>query len=181
MLHVTAKTQCSQINVFKKSFDSQEQNWAAGTSLVIQWLRLWVLNAEGAGSIPGQETRSRTLQLKIPHASSKIWRSQNKIKFLKIGLQGLLPCYRTCLSHVTPAISQNPYSNPIRQDRLILALLTTDKTKTETWGNLPELISRGSRPELRSLDSWLCEDVSSRSWGLKFFPLDLMLLFRGSP
>ena len=31
---------------------------SAGTSLVVQWLRLQAPNAGGPGSIPGQETRS---------------------------------------------------------------------------------------------------------------------------
>ena len=37
-----------------------------GTSLVVQWLRLWASTASGAGSIPVQRTR-------IPHAA---WCSQ---------------------------------------------------------------------------------------------------------
>ena len=32
--------------------------YIAGTSLVVQWLRLQAPNAGGPGSIPGQETRS---------------------------------------------------------------------------------------------------------------------------
>ena len=35
-----------------------------GTSLVVQWLRLHTLSAGGPGSIPGQGTRSRKLQLR---------------------------------------------------------------------------------------------------------------------
>ena len=42
-----------------------------GTSLVVQWLRLSTPNARGLGSIPGQGTRSRVLQLKNPHATAK--------------------------------------------------------------------------------------------------------------
>ena len=34
------------------------------TSLVVQWLRLHALNAEGPGSIPGQGSRSHMPQLK---------------------------------------------------------------------------------------------------------------------
>ena len=41
-----------------------------GTSLVVQWLRLHVPNAEGPGSIPGQGTRSHM------HAATKTRRSQ---------------------------------------------------------------------------------------------------------
>ena len=33
-----------------------------GTSLVTQWQRLWAVNAESQGSIPGQGTRSHVLQ-----------------------------------------------------------------------------------------------------------------------
>ena len=51
---------------------------AGGASLVVQWLRLHVPNAEGPGSIPGQGTRSQMPQLragmpqlKIPCAASQ--------------------------------------------------------------------------------------------------------------
>ena len=37
---------------------------AAGTSLVVQWLRLWAPNAGGPNSVPGQETRSYVPQLR---------------------------------------------------------------------------------------------------------------------
>ena len=62
-----------------------------GTSLVVQWLRLHSPNAGGLSSIPGQGTRSHTLQLrvwvpqlKIPCAASKAWCSRiNKyIKYI---------------------------------------------------------------------------------------------------
>ena len=32
------------------------QHWP-GTSLIVQWLRLWAATAGGMGSIPGQETK----------------------------------------------------------------------------------------------------------------------------
>ena len=43
-----------------------------GTSLVVQWLGLWAPNAEDPGPIPGQETGSHMLQLKILHAAAKL-------------------------------------------------------------------------------------------------------------
>ena len=46
------------------------KEWA-GTSLVVQWLRLRTPNARGPGSIPGQGTRFHMPQLKIPHAATK--------------------------------------------------------------------------------------------------------------
>ena len=49
-----------------------------GTSLVVQWLRLKAPNAGGLSSIPGQGTRSRMPQLKIPHASTKDQAQPNK-------------------------------------------------------------------------------------------------------
>ena len=56
---------------------------SAGTSLVVQWLRLHTPNAGGPGLIPGQEIRSRLpqlrvhmLQLKIPCAATKTQHSQ---------------------------------------------------------------------------------------------------------
>ncbi|TEA30381.1 hypothetical protein DBR06_SOUSAS17710002, partial [Sousa chinensis] len=52
-------------------------------SLMVQWLRLHTPNAGGQGSIPGQGTRHRRvqlrvrmLQLKIPRAATKTWQSQ---------------------------------------------------------------------------------------------------------
>ncbi|TEA30852.1 hypothetical protein DBR06_SOUSAS15510019, partial [Sousa chinensis] len=51
----------------------------SGTSLVVQWFRLWAPNAGDPGSHPGQGTRShmpqlraRIRQLKILHAATKI-------------------------------------------------------------------------------------------------------------
>ncbi|TEA38367.1 hypothetical protein DBR06_SOUSAS110238, partial [Sousa chinensis] len=47
-------------------------------SLLVQWLRLRALNAGSPGSIPDQETRSHTPQLRVcrpqlktPHAATK--------------------------------------------------------------------------------------------------------------
>ena len=50
-----------------------------GTSLVVQWLRLHSSNAGGPGSIPGQGTRSHTLQLR-PGTINKYNASKMKIK-----------------------------------------------------------------------------------------------------
>ena len=44
-----------------------------GTSLMVQWLRLYTPNAEGSSSIPSQGTRSHMPQLKIPHTTIKTW------------------------------------------------------------------------------------------------------------
>ena len=67
-------------------------NMCAGASLVVQWLRLRAPNGGGAGSIPGQGTRSHMPQLScMPqvrahmsqlnslHAATKTQRTQNKI------------------------------------------------------------------------------------------------------
>ena len=48
----------------------------AGTSLVVQWLRLCILEQEDLGSIFGQGTRYHTVQLKILHATTKTQHSQ---------------------------------------------------------------------------------------------------------
>ena len=69
-----------------------------GTSLTVQWLKLYAPNAGGPGSIPGQETRSDMLErrLKIPCTITKTWCSQiNKntgvaCHFL---LQGIFPTH----------------------------------------------------------------------------------------
>ena len=47
-----------------------------GTSLVVQWLRLYAPSARDPGSIPGQGTRSHMPQLKIPRAATKTWCSE---------------------------------------------------------------------------------------------------------
>ena len=61
------------------------QDPSSGTSLVVQWLRLWAPNAGGPGSIPGQGTRSHMPQwrLEILHAATKTCRSQIKINIKK--------------------------------------------------------------------------------------------------
>ena len=46
---------------------------------VVQWLRLCALSAEGPGSIPGQETRSHILQLRVCMPQLKIWHAITKI------------------------------------------------------------------------------------------------------
>ena len=48
----------------------------AGTSLVVQWLRLCILEQEDLGLIFGQGTRYHTVQLKILHATTKTQHSQ---------------------------------------------------------------------------------------------------------
>ena len=65
------KDQRSKIICLKLSY--------SGTSLVVQWVRLHAPNAGGLGSIPGQGTRSRMPQLKIPQAAMKILQAAMKI------------------------------------------------------------------------------------------------------
>ena len=60
---------------------TQEEGY--GIFLVVQWLRLQAPNVGGPGLIPGQGTRSHTLQLKILHAVTKIQHSQTNKYFLK--------------------------------------------------------------------------------------------------
>ena len=66
-----------------------------GTSLVVQWIRLYAPNAGGPGSIPGQGTRSHM------HAATKTQCNQiNKIsKMLTVVICFLLPyfCVSVCL------------------------------------------------------------------------------------
>ena len=51
----------------------------AGTSLVVQWVRLHAPSAGGPGLIPGRGTRSCIhAAMKILRAATKTWRSQNK-------------------------------------------------------------------------------------------------------
>ena len=82
----SSKNECFKMNNNKTHAGSEcvWEGWktdlkALGTSLVVQWLRLWAPNAGGPGSIPGQGTRSHMpqlrphmLQLKILHMATKI-------------------------------------------------------------------------------------------------------------
>ena len=43
-----------------------------GTSLAVQWLRFFTLNARGPGSVSGQGSRSQTLQLRVSMLQLKI-------------------------------------------------------------------------------------------------------------
>ena len=52
-----------------KSEDHTLKSGIVGTSLLVQWLRLWAFSTGGTGSIPG-------LRTKIPHV---VWRGQKKI------------------------------------------------------------------------------------------------------
>ena len=45
---------------------------AGGLLFPVQWLGLYALSEGGLGLIPGQGTRSHMLQLKIPHATTKM-------------------------------------------------------------------------------------------------------------
>ena len=45
-------------NADEHGYKNPQQNILAGTSLVVQWIRLRAPNAGGLGSIPGQGTRS---------------------------------------------------------------------------------------------------------------------------
>ena len=51
-----------------------------GTSLVVLWLRLRAPNSGGSGLIPGQETRSHMMQLKVPLLQLKTPHTTVKIK-----------------------------------------------------------------------------------------------------
>ena len=52
----------------------------SGTSLMVQWLRLHILNAGTLSLIPGWKTGSTDHNYKILHAVTKIWCSQKKKK-----------------------------------------------------------------------------------------------------
>ena len=86
-----------------------------GTSLVVQWLGLWVPSAGGPGSIPGQGARSHMLQLRPREAkkkkkkpkkqtNKKQWQS-NSISWL---LSWRLP---TALLQLLPILFKQPFWN----------------------------------------------------------------------
>ena len=55
-----------------------------GTSLVVQWLRLWSPNAGNLHSIPGQGSRFHMLQLKSSHVQLRILMLQLRIRLLQL-------------------------------------------------------------------------------------------------
>ena len=66
---------CEQVDwwVSRGSYrDNGQQRPIAGTSLVVQWLRLHAANAGGPGSIPSQGTRAHRLQLRVHMLQVKI-------------------------------------------------------------------------------------------------------------
>ena len=73
----------------------EEHNSVHGTSLVVQWLSLLAVNAEGPGSMPGQRTRSHMLQLTIHMPQLKSPRATVKIKDLKCCNLDLVPPNKT--------------------------------------------------------------------------------------
>ena len=68
----------------------QEKKKKKGPSLVVQWLRLPVPNAEGLGAISGERASSHMVQLKIVYATAKTPHSQTNKYFLKITGEHLL-------------------------------------------------------------------------------------------
>ena len=54
-----------------------------GTSLVVQWLRLYTSNAGDPGSIPDQGTKTPHASMKILHAAIKIQYRQIQTNLLK--------------------------------------------------------------------------------------------------
>ena len=58
---------------------------------MVQWLILYVPNAGGTGSTPGQGTRSHMLQLTLPYATVKIFRDATKT-LLEKTLESPLDC-----------------------------------------------------------------------------------------
>ena len=54
-----------------------------GTSLVVQWLRLWASNAGGPGSISGQGIRSHMPQLRVHKLQLKNLMQRSQIDILK--------------------------------------------------------------------------------------------------
>ena len=61
---------------FHKRINFIFKTWYIGTFLVVQWSRPQASNARGQGSVPGQETGSHLLQLRIPCATPGTQHSQ---------------------------------------------------------------------------------------------------------
>ena len=63
------ETESMALGVRAPSPVRETETFRSGTSLVAQWLRLWVPQAGDLGSVPDQETRPHMLQL--PCATTK--------------------------------------------------------------------------------------------------------------
>ena len=79
-----------------------------GISLVVQWLERHAPSVGDSSSIPGQGTRSQTLQLKISHAEMKIEDSMHsqiiKINILKIKINSSSILYPLQLPHFSASL-----------------------------------------------------------------------------
>ena len=80
---------CSHCNEVLLSLNFSSSQYSTlrnftGTSLVVHCLRLHAPSAGGLGSLPGQGTRSRMPQLKIPHATTKILCTATKTRCSQI-------------------------------------------------------------------------------------------------
>ena len=62
----------TDLQIFQKIYFYCFKPPSLGTSVVVQWLRLWAPNAGCHGSIPDWGTKSHMLQQKILHAARKI-------------------------------------------------------------------------------------------------------------
>ena len=87
---------------FHKRIDFILKKWYIGTFLVVQWSRPQASNARGQGSVPGQETGSHVLKLRIPCATPGTQHSQIN-NFLKWYIENSSVQQFRCFPEVTEA------------------------------------------------------------------------------
>ena len=91
-----------------------------GTSLIVQWLRLWAPNAGGLGLIPGQRTGSHMLQLRVCILQLKILCAAVKTQHSQINqsINKYYFLYALLLCHVfSPKLRWHGHFSVISRDK----------------------------------------------------------------
>ena len=101
----------------------------------VQWLRLHTPNAEGPGSLPGQETRSHWTQLRVHRQQLKIPRTQLKDHSCPNGDR------RFCMPQPRPGATKQMKNQNLNSIRLFKSCTESSKTReiSKTFSCLPNV------------------------------------------
>ena len=124
------------------------------TSLVVQWLRLRTPNAQGPSSLPGQETRSHGMQLRVYMQQLKVPRPQLKDHSCHDG------DWRFCMPQPRPGATKQTKNQNLNSIRLFKSYTESSKTKeiSKTFSCLRMLM------ETYFLCLWNLFLISSKCW-----------------
>ena len=87
------------------------ENKAAGTSLVVQWLRLHAPNAGGLGSIPSWGTSSHILQLRVCKLQLKILLAATEIHAAKQTKRSIFSNFIYLFGHAESSVQHGLFSS----------------------------------------------------------------------